>query len=95
MALKKEIILDNGVTTNYHRIVSLNNITNIATIIEVASYTSKNKRDEEKSAIKNSEEMNVFIDTDYINKEYEKDFTIEQAYEYLKTLDKFKNAIDF
>lgn len=94
MALKKEIILDNGVTTKYHRIVSINNITNVCSIIEVASYTSEEKRNEEKSAIENSEEMNVFIDTNYINKEYEEDFLIEQAYDYLKTLDKFKNAID-
>ena len=29
MALQKEIILNNGVTVNYHRIVSLNKITNV------------------------------------------------------------------
>lgn len=94
MALKKEIMLNNGVITNYHRIVSINNITNVQTIIEVASYTSESKRNEEKNAIEKSEEMNVFIDTDYINKEYEEDFTIEQAYVYLKTLDKFKDSED-
>jgi len=94
MALKKEIVLDNGVTTKYHRIVSINNVTNVCSIIEVASYTSEEKREEEKNAIKNSEEMNVFIDTAYINKEYEEDFTIEQAYDYLKTLDKFKDSED-
>lgn len=94
MGLRKGITLDNGVIVNYHRIVSINNITNVSTIIEVASYTSKDKREEEKTAIENSEAMNVFIDTDYINKEYEEDFTIEQAYDYLKTLDKFKDSED-
>ncbi len=94
MGLRKGITLDNGVIVNYHRIVSINNITNVSTIIEVASYTSKDKREEEKTAIENSEVMNVFIDTDYINKEYEEDFTIEQAYDYLKTLDKFKDSED-
>lgn len=94
MALKKEIILNNGVITNYHRIVSLNNITNVSTIIEVASYTSKEKREEEKDAIENATEMNVFIDTKYINKEYTENLTIKEAYEYLKTLDEFKNAIN-
>lgn len=94
MALKKEILLDNGVTTNYHRIVSLNNITNIATIIEVASYTSEDKRNEEKLAIQNSEAMNVFIDTEYINKEYTENMTIEDAYEFIKSLDKFKDSQD-
>ena len=44
MGLKKEITLDNGVSVNYHRIVSINNITNVSTIIEVASYTSEEKR---------------------------------------------------
>ncbi len=92
MGLRKGITLDNGVIVNYHRIVSINNITNVSTIIEVASYTSKDKREEEKTAIENSEAMNVFINTNYINKEYEEDFGIEQAYSYLKTLDKYKNA---
>lgn len=69
MGLKKEITLDNGVSVNYHRIVSINNITNVSTIIEVASYTSEEKRQEEKTAIENATEMNVFIDTEYINKE--------------------------
>lgn len=38
--------------------------------------------------------MNVFIDTKYINKEYTENLTIKEAYEYLKTLDEFKNAIN-
>lgn len=94
MGLKKEITLDNGVSVNYHRIVSINNITNVSTIIEVASYTSEEKRQEEKTAIENATEMNVFIDTEYINKEYTENLTIKEAYKYLKTLDKFKDAID-
>ena len=94
MALKKGIELDNGVITNYHRIVSINNITNVSTIIEVASYTTKEKREEEKQAIENTTPMNVFINTQYINKNYTADFNIEQAYEYLKTLDRFEDAED-
>ena len=47
MALKKEIVLDSGVITKYHRIVSINNVTNVCSIIEVASYTSEEKRNEE------------------------------------------------
>lgn len=94
MGLKKEITLGNGVNVNYHRIVSINNITNVCNIIEVASYTSKEKREEEKNAIKNATKMNVFINTEYINKEYTENFTIKEAYEYLKTLDEFKDAIN-
>ena len=48
MALDKTIVLNNGITVNYHRIVSINNITNNQSIIEVASYTSSEKRQEEK-----------------------------------------------
>lgn len=94
MALSKQIELENGVTTTYHRIVSINNITNVQTNIEIASYTSKEKREEEKQAIENATSMNVFINTQYINKNYTADFNIEQAYEYLKTLDRFEDAED-
>lgn len=94
MGLKKTIELDNGVTTNYHRIVSINNITNVQINIEIASYTSKEKREEEKQAIENATSMNVFINTQYINKNYTADFNIEQAYKYLKTLKQFERAED-
>lgn len=94
MGLIKTIELDNGIITNYHRIVSLNKITNVANIIEVASYTSKAKRDNEIEAMQNQESMDVFIDTTYISKEYDADETITDAYDYLKTLDEFKNAQD-
>lgn len=101
MALNKEIELKNGVTTNYHRIVSINQIINEQTLIEVASYTSEEKREEEQQALevarKGGEypQTNIFIETDNIVKEYdEKDGNIEDAYKYLKTLDKFKGAKD-
>lgn len=97
MALQKEIISDNGIIVKYHRIVSLNKITNNANIIEVASYTSEEKRQEEIDYYNSTEEnktMNVYIDTTYINKEYSETETIEDAYAYLKTLDKFKDAED-
>lgn len=47
MALYKEVELDNGVTTKYHRVVSINSVLNVSSVIEVASYTSKDKRQEE------------------------------------------------
>ena len=92
MALIKKTELENGVTTNYHRIVSVNNITNIETIIEVASYTSKEKREEEIEALENNDEMNIFIENKYYNVTYDKDMNVDSAYEYLKTLDEFKDA---
>ena len=100
MALSKKITLDNGIETNYHRIVSINEIIGEQTVIEVASYTSEEKRLEEKTALENGKKsgeavpMNVYIDTKYINKEYSEKDTVENCYDYLKTLDEFKNAKD-
>lgn len=94
MGLKKSIELDNGIITNYHRIVSINNITNVQTNIEVASYTTKEKREEEKISIEKNKGINIFINTNYYNVPYEENYSIEQAYEYLKTLDKFNEAED-
>lgn len=97
MALKKKIVLENGITINYHRIVSLNKITNQTNIIEVASYTSEKKRLEEKQYYESTEEaktMDVFINTTYINKKYDENETITEAYNYLKTLEQFKDAED-
>lgn len=95
MALEKEIELENGIIVNYHRVVSLNKVTNINNIIEIASYTSAKKRQEEKEYYEdteNNKSINVYIDTNYINKEYDENETIKDAYDYLKTTDKFKNA---
>ena len=97
MGLLKSIELENGIVVNYHRIVSINKVTNSSNIIEVASYTSKEKRQEEKDYDASKEEdksMNVFIDTTYVEKEYNETETIEDVYNYLKTTDKFKDAED-
>lgn len=94
MALIKEIVLDNGITVNYHRVVSVENVTNQLSIIEVASYTSESKRLEEKEKLANNEPMDIFIYTEYISLEYTQDLNVDTAYEYLKTLDKFAGAID-
>ena len=97
MAIKKEIELENGIILNYHRIEILNKITNNCNIIEVASYTSEKQREKEREYYESTDEnkqMDVFIETEYITKEYSEDETIEECYEYLKTLDKFKDAED-
>lgn len=94
MALSKNIELNNGITVNYHRVVSVNNITNQTSIIEIASYTSKEKRDEEKLKLTNKEPMNIFINTEYMNINYNKNLNVDNAYNYLKTLEKFSNSTD-
>lgn len=112
MALKKEIELENGVILNYHRITSLNKITNVMNKIEVNSYVSESQRNKEKRYQElqlkkaNGEELteeeevelekgiNVIVLADYIDAKYDNEMTVQDAYEYLKTLDKYSGAED-
>ena len=84
MALLKSIELDNGVTVKYHRIVSVNIVANQQNIIEVASYTSREKREEEIQALANGEDMNVYIETQFFNTDYAQGMTCRTAYDWLK-----------
>ena len=94
MALIKSVSLNSGITTSYHRIVSVNNITNSKSIIEVASYLSKEKRLCEKEALQNNKSMNIFIHTEYVIKDYTPELNVNTAYAYLKTLEKFISSTD-
>jgi heterodisulfide reductase subunit C len=94
MALSKEIELPSGIIVNYHRVVSLNVVTNVQNIIEVASYTSKKKRQEEIDALKaaqnkveGAQETNIYIETTYVACEYDQEMDIVKAYNWLKTSD--------
>ena len=94
MALLKEIELGSGVTVRYHRVVSLNCITNVANLVEVASYTTAAKRAEERAAVEAGEGMDVFIETRFHEAPYDQAMTIESAYAYLKALPEFAGAAD-
>lgn len=97
MALEKNIELDNGVIVNYHRIVSINKITNIKNLIEVGSYSNSEKRDEEKESLQSNEinySLDIKIITDFIEAPYDDTMNIKESYEYLKTLEKYKGALD-
>lgn len=114
MALLKEIELENGIILNYHRIASIDKVTNIINRIEVNSYISENQRekekryqelqkksieigyenltDEEKAELNRG--INVLVEADFIETDYDNTMTIEQAYDYLKTTEKYKDAKD-
>lgn len=112
MAIIKDIELDNGVVLSYHRVSSINKITNQSNIIEVNSYINEQQREKEKEyqalgkkifsgenyTPEENEQyrkgMNVLVQADYIQLPYNADMTIEEAYDYLKTTDKYKDAID-
>ena len=94
MALTKNVLLDNGVSVSYHRIVSITNVTNKTILIEVASYTSQSKREEEKEKLNNKEKMNIFIHTEYVTVPYDENYNIKLAYEHIKTSAKYATAED-
>ena len=94
MALLKKIELDNGVILNYHRIVAITKVTNHATLIEVAGYTSKEKRDLELQQLANGEIVTAYIDTSFISVDYNESATIKDWYAYLKTTEKYSGAED-
>lgn len=111
MALIKNVELENGIVLNYHRITSLNKLTNMSNTLEISSYVNKIQRDKEKTyqylQLKNANNeitieekqqlesgINVLVETDYIELPYNASMTIEDAYNYLKTTDKYKNAQD-
>lgn len=96
MALYKEKTLDNGIILTYHRVVSVNSITNLQSMIEVGSYLNKEQREKEREWYETGGEdrLNVYISTTYYTKEYDKDLNVDTAYEYLKTLEDFADAED-
>ena len=94
MALIKTIEQDSGIVLKYHRIVSIHKITNNCTILEIASYTSKEKRLQEVRQLENKEMVTVYIEGSFINVDYDEASTIKDWYEYLKTTDKYSGAED-
>jgi len=96
MALKKDKVLENGITLTYHRVVSVNNITNVQSMIEVGSYLNKEQREKEREwyASGGQDRLNVYIGTTYYTKDYDKNLNVDNAYEYLKTLEDFADAED-
>ncbi len=94
MSLKKNIALSNGIQLNYHRVAALHIYVNNQNVIEVQSYTSEDKRKEEKEAIPLGLPHDVYIEARYYDVPYDQNMTISDAYEYLKTLPEFENAED-
>lgn len=95
MALVKEIELSSGIPVRYHRVASVNTITNVQDIVEVDSYVSQAKRDEEKAALAANEPMDVFINARYFYAPYGSCPTVARAYEWVKAnIEDFADAED-
>lgn len=90
MALYKPIKQDDGVITNYHRILYSQITTNKQNSIAVISYIDSEARDNEKeNAIAKPYSKAITYEIDY-----DENMTIESAYHYLKTLPEFEGATD-
>ena len=90
MALFKSIKQDDGVTTNYHRILYITITTNRQNSIAVLSYVDSDSRSGEKTDIMAQPYQKAIT----YETSYDPNMTIEDAYGYLKTLPAFEGAID-
>lgn len=90
MALYKEIKQEDGVTTNYHRILYVTSTVNRQNSIAVLSYVSNDSRDDEKNHIM----AQPYTKAITYETAYTPDMTVERAYDYLKTLPAFEGATD-
>lgn len=88
MALKKENRQENGVVTSYHRIMMINSVINHHISIAVLSYIDEDSRNTEDNGEKPYKVAKTY------EKSYEENMTIEEAYEYLKTLPDYEGAED-
>lgn len=90
MALYKEIRQDDGVVTKYHRILYLHLTTNRQNSIAVLSYVDGESREDEKGAVLTQPyQKAVTYET-----AYDPAMSIEDAYDYLKTLPLYEGATD-
>lgn len=87
--------LPNGVNLSYYRIVSLTTVVGVQSTIELAGYTSQEKREEEQAAIIDPETgCDVYIDTQFISVDYDPDFSVNKAYALLKAMPEWEDAED-
>lgn len=88
MALAKDIMQDDGIVTSYHRIQSVIINTNSHNSIIVVSCINNDIRKKEKEGlILVPYQRAVTYETSY-----DPDMSVEAAYDFLKTLDVFKDA---
>lgn len=90
MALQKSIAQEDGVTTTYHRILYVVDTINSHNSIAVLSYIDEAARTMELD----SREYRPYKKAVTYEIKYRENFTIEDAYSYLKTLKVFDGAVD-
>ena len=90
MALAKDIMQDDGIVTSYHRVQRVIINTNSHNSIIVVSCINNDIREKEKEGlILVPYQKAITYETNY-----NPDMSVEAAYDFLKTLDVFKDATD-
>ena len=91
MALYKEIRQEDGVITNYHRIIYVTNTINSHNSIAVVSYVDEESRGND--AVINGD-MRPYRKATTYEMEYVENLTVEDAYKWLKTLPQYEGSED-
>lgn len=91
MGLSKRVTLANGVQTNYHRIRTIMHDVGNKTLVDVVSYTSRAKREEEREAGGLAE---TCVAVEWHEHDYDDSLTVADAYAWLKTTETFEGATD-
>lgn len=91
MGLSKRVTLANGVQTNYHRIRTIMHDVGNKTLVDVVSYTSRAKREEEREA---GGLIETCVAVEWHEHDYDDALTVADAYEWLKTTETFEGATD-
>ena len=103
MALKKSILLGNGITVNYHRIAAVKLDCPYSVMITVNSYITADDWSKQKMIENNQAEQGAvfpYMESDFITIPYSNNLPIlngpvmKKAYEYLKQTEKYKDALD-
>ena len=94
MAISKSLETGGGVPLEYHRIANVSSQVNEATFVTVVSYTSQEKRAEEKDALAEGAEFDVFMETTLVELPYSDGMTVSEAYSLVKSLPEFEGAQD-
>lgn len=103
--LENGVMLNYHRIVSFNKITNISNVIEIASYTnekqrkKEEKYQEIQKKNSEGIVSLTEDEMkiletgiDVFIDTDTLSIPYNEDMTIEEAYEYLKTTDKYKNA---
>jgi hypothetical protein len=91
MGLSKRITLGNGIQTNYHRIRTIMHDVGNKTLVDVVSYTSRARRDEE---VESGGLIETCVNVAWHEHDYDDALTLADAYAWLKELPEFEGATD-